>query len=55
MTDRTSMAWGAAILTIALLDIVDVLPDWTTITAVLTLPLVASWRCSGARCGKQEA
>ncbi len=55
MTNRAAILWGAAILTIALLNIVDVLPDWTTITAVLTLPLVANWRCSGARCGAKEA
>ncbi|MDR7100912.1 hypothetical protein [Croceicoccus sp. BE223] len=55
MTDRIAMAWGAAIVAVGLLNIADVLPDWTTIAAILTLPLVASWRCAGTRCGTKSS
>jgi hypothetical protein len=34
--------WGLVIGLAALLNIVDVLPDWATIAAILTLPFVAS-------------
>ena len=34
--------WGLAVLAVALLNIADVLPDWTTFAAILTLPYVAS-------------
>lgn len=40
--------WGLAVGLIALLNIVEALPDWTTIAAVLTLPLFAS--AAGMRC-----
>ena len=30
--------WGLAVLAVALLNIADVLPDWTTFAAILTLP-----------------
>lgn len=55
MTNRTAMAWGAAIVAVGLLNIADILPDWTTIAAVLTLPLFASWRCAGTRCGAKQS
>lgn len=51
MTNKTALAWGAGIMMIALLNIIDVLPDWTTIAAILTLPLMATWRCGIARKG----
>jgi hypothetical protein len=40
--------WGAAIMAIALLNIIDVLPDWTTLTAILTAPFF--FAVTGARC-----
>lgn len=40
--------WGAAVIIVALLNIVDVLPDWATYTAILTLPFVAA--ATGMRC-----
>lgn len=42
MTYRLPLLWGLAIFAVALLNIVDVLPDWATIAAILTLPLLAS-------------
>ena len=36
-----TLAWAAAILAVALLNIFDILPDWTTYVAVFTLPLLA--------------
>lgn len=33
--------WGLAILCVGLLNIAGILPDWTTITAILTLPFFA--------------
>ena len=41
MSRKIAMLWATAILTVALLNIVDVLPGWATIAAVLTLPFVA--------------
>lgn len=48
-----NLAWGAAILAIALLNIVDILPDWTTYVAVFTLPLLAvlDHRSGKSECG----
>ena len=44
--------WGIAVLLVAILNIVGVLPDWTTIAAVLTLPFVAAM--TGMRCGRSK-
>ncbi|GGD61405.1 hypothetical protein [Croceicoccus mobilis] len=49
MTRKTAFLWGAAILMVALLNIIDILPDWATFAAVLTLPLMATWRCAPRR------
>lgn len=38
MIHTRALIWGTAVMAIALLNIVDVLPDWTTIAAVLTAP-----------------
>lgn len=46
MTRTETFLWSAAVLTVACLNIVDVLPDWATITAVLTLPAIAATRAS---------
>ena len=46
-----NLAWAAAILSVALLNIFDILPDWTTYVAILTLPLLAAL---DARKGKSE-
>lgn len=40
--------WAIAVFAVALLDIADVLPAWTTIAAILTLPFMAA--VSGMRC-----
>ncbi|MEL7679556.1 hypothetical protein AAG593_01500 [Citromicrobium bathyomarinum] len=45
--------WGAAVIIVALLNIVDVLPDWATIAAILTLPFLAV--ATGTRCGLRKA
>lgn len=45
--------WGAAVLLIAILNIVEVLPDWATIAAVLTAPFFFS--VSGARCAVSKS
>lgn len=42
MTRTRALLWGVAVIAIALLNIVDVLPDWTTIAAILTAPLFLS-------------
>lgn len=41
MTIFKPFHWGLAVGFIALLNILEVLPDWTTIAAVLTLPFFA--------------
>ena len=41
MKRTVAIAWGAAVLSVALLNIADVLPDWATFAAVMTLPFVA--------------
>lgn len=45
--------WGAAIIIVALLNIADVLPDWATIAAILTLPFLAV--ATGTRCGLRKS
>ena len=40
MPRNYTLPWVAALVTIALLNIFDILPDWTTITAALTLPVL---------------
>ncbi|MCD1622364.1 hypothetical protein [Citromicrobium bathyomarinum] len=45
--------WGAAVIIVALLNIVDVLPDWATIAAILTLPFLSV--ATGTRCGLRKA
>ncbi|MXO68985.1 hypothetical protein [Pelagerythrobacter marinus] len=40
--------WAIAVVTVALLNIADVLPDWATIAAILTLPFMAT--LSGMHC-----
>ena len=45
--------WGAAVIIVALLNIVDVLPDWATIAAILTLPFLAG--ATGTRCSLRKA
>lgn len=39
MTRIRALIWGTAVMAIALLNIADILPDWTTIAAILTAPL----------------
>lgn len=42
MKRSVAIFWAAAILGVALLNIADILPDWTTFAAILTLPLLAT-------------
>lgn len=46
---RTSL-WAIAVMTVAVLNIVEVLPDWTAIAAVMTAPFFVT-RCGAARGG----
>lgn len=39
--------WGLLLGTIATLNILDILPDWTTIAAVLAMPVLSGARCGG--------
>lgn len=41
--------WALAVIAVAVLNIVEILPDWTTVAAVLTLPFFAT--ATGTRCG----
>ncbi len=41
-TNKSVFIWAAAIVAIALLNIAEILPDWTTFAAILTLPFAAS-------------
>jgi len=50
MTRKISLIWTAGIFAVAGLNVLDVLPDWTTIAAVLTLPLMAA-ASANRRCG----
>jgi hypothetical protein len=45
-----SGAWAGAILGVAVLNIIEVLPGWTTMAAILTLPFVMSARRPHRRC-----
>ena len=36
-----NLVWAAAVVCIALLNIFDILPDWSTFLAIFTLPLLA--------------
>lgn len=52
MPTTFALLWAAAIMGVAALNIADVLPDWTTIAAVLTLPLLAVIR--SRQCGAAQ-
>ena len=45
MTRNIQILWGVLIVVVALLNIVDVLPDWATPAAVLSLPLMTALGC----------
>jgi len=47
--------WGLAVFAVALLNIADVLPDWTTFAAILTLPYVASRYSMSCRLSRKPA
>jgi len=56
MTRNVDPLWGLLVAAVALLNIVDVLPDWATFAAVLSLPLMTAIGCmsrstSAARAG----
>ena len=42
MKSVTPFIWGLAVIVVALLNIADVLPDWATFAAMLTLPFMAA-------------
>ena len=45
ITRNIHLLWGVLIVVVALPNIVDVLPDWATIAAVLSLPLTTAIGC----------
>ncbi|WP_370178404.1 hypothetical protein [Alteriqipengyuania sp.] len=45
--------WGSVVISVALLNIVDMLPDWATFAAILTLPFMAA--SNGARCRRAKS
>ena len=49
MRNEAGWAWGIAVGAVALLNILDVLPVWTTIAAVLALPLAVRPHCRPLR------
>ncbi|WP_299308723.1 hypothetical protein [uncultured Croceicoccus sp.] len=44
-----AMAWGLAVIVVAVINILDVLPDWATFAAILTLPFFTVRRCGASR------
>lgn len=54
MPTRIAITWALAILAVAVLNILDVLPDWTTFAAVVAMPAfaVSSARRCAARAGR---
>lgn len=48
-----NLLWAAAVLCVALLNIFDILPNWSTFLAIFTLPLLAilSRRKGNTDCG----
>ncbi|MBT0670020.1 hypothetical protein HT136_16770 [Novosphingobium profundi] len=50
MNRNVSLAWGAAVIGVALLNIADILPDGATILAILTLPALAVLRSRKGLC-----
>mgnify|MGYP006404806705 CR=1 FL=1 len=52
MTKIGPYLWAAAVVMVAILNIVEVLPDWATFAAILTLPLVAV--STGMRCNPRR-
>ncbi|MBB3034217.1 hypothetical protein [Alteriqipengyuania lutimaris] len=49
MTRNIQFLWGVLIVVVALLNIADVLPDWATFAAVLSLPLMTAIGCIARR------
>ena len=41
-----TILWATAVLCVAVLNIIDVLPDWATFAAVLTLPFMSALNAS---------
>ncbi len=50
MSRNTTLAWGAAVIGVALLNIADVLPDWTTFAAILVMPAMVAVRVRQKSC-----
>lgn len=44
MLRKYALVWAAIVLAIAVLNILDVLPDWATFAAILVLPFIVSLR-----------
>lgn len=53
MTAERTLLWAIAVMMVAVLNIIEVLPDWTAIAAVLTTPFVVGTRCRPARGGSR--
>lgn len=47
---KVTILWALAIIGVALLNVIDVLPDWTTIAAILTLPAMSAVRVRPGSC-----
>ena len=54
MSTKIAITWALAILAVALLNILDILPDWTTFAVVVAMPAfaVSSARRCAARAGR---
>lgn len=50
MSRTTAILWALAVLAVALLNVLDVLPDGATIVAILTLPAMAAVRARKGHC-----
>lgn len=49
------LTWGLAIGGIAVLNVLEILPDWTTVAAVLMLPLLAASNLRGCAARTEDA
>ena len=47
---KVTILWALAIIGVALLNVLDVLPDGATIVAILTLPAMAAVRARKGHC-----
>ncbi|GGN43079.1 hypothetical protein GCM10011349_06790 [Novosphingobium indicum] len=50
MSRTTAILWALAVLAVALLNVLEVLPDWATFAAIFSLPAMAAVRVRKGRC-----